>query len=79
MLDKCLVDAWIITMRAQLSDKNVSRLESVTDIKITKNCDQVLGKALDELETLKSEKEENDSLDMSTCDETKKEMGGQDA
>ncbi len=74
-----LMDVWMITMRAQLSDKNLSRLESVTNTKITKNCDQALGKVLDELENLKSEKEENDSFDMSTCDETKKEMEVQDA
>ena len=33
-----------------------------------------IGKVLDELETLKSEKEENDSFDMNVCNETKSEM-----
>jgi len=63
-------------MRAEISNKNLGRLEDLTDTKITKNCDEVLGNALTELETLKSEKEENDSFDMSTCDETKNEMDG---
>ncbi len=66
-------------MRAEISNKNLGRLEDVTDTKITKNCDEVLGKALTELETLKSEKEENDSFDMTTCDETKSEMEGKNA
>ena len=62
-----------------MSEENISRLENATDRKIRKNCDEVLGCALDELEQLKSEKEENSSFDMTTCDETKSEMEAQDA
>ncbi|MEX1053882.1 MAG: hypothetical protein WEC35_05720 [Nitrosopumilaceae archaeon] len=61
-------------MRAQISDANVARLEKATNTKITKNCDQALGKALTDLEKLKDEKEQNDSFDMTVCDETKREM-----
>ena len=62
-------------MRALISNKNIDRLEEITNTKITKNCDQAIGKALDELEILKDEKEENDSFQMSVCDATKKTMG----
>jgi len=61
-------------VRALISDKNVARLEKATNTKITKNCDQALGKALDDLEMLRDEKEEKDSFDMTVCDDTKKEM-----
>lgn len=61
-------------MRALISDENVARLEKATNTKITKNCDQALGKALDDLEKLKEKNEENDSFDMTVCDDTKKVM-----
>lgn len=61
-------------MRALISNENVARLEKATNTKITKNCDQAIGKALDDLEELKDEKEEKDSFDMTICDDTKKEM-----
>lgn len=66
-------------MRALISNKNIDRLEKATDTKITKNCDQAIGKALDDLETLKAEKEENDSFDLTVCDDTKAEMGEKNA
>jgi len=66
-------------MRPEISEENLNRLEEVTDKKISKNCDEVLGCALDELEQLKSEKEENGSFDMTTCDETKSEMRDKNA
>lgn len=66
-------------MRALISNKNIDRLEKATETKITKNCDQAIGKALDDLETLKAEKEENDSFEMNVCDETKAEMETKDA
>ena len=66
-------------MRPEISETNLDRLEIVTNQKISKNCDEVLGCALDELEQLKSEKEEDGSFDMTTCDETKSEMEDKDA
>jgi len=61
-------------MRPQISNQNLERLEEASGMKISKNCDQAVSEVLDELDELKAEKEENDSFDMTVCDETKKEM-----
>ena len=67
----------IIKVNLPSSEKNMiifSRGYKFHIMKISKNCDQAVSEVLDELDELKAEKEENDSFDMTVCDETKKEM-----
>ncbi len=60
-----------LTLKVQLSPECIETLEEITGKKITRNADQVIR----EVAAMAENAESKDSIEMSVCDNTKKEMG----
>ena len=60
-------------MNAKLQDATVKRISDATDQPISRGIDKAVNDCLDQLDELK-EKQNGNSIDMSVCDVTKKEM-----
>jgi len=60
-------------MQAKLQDETVNRISDTTDQPISRGIDKAVNDCLDQLDELK-EIQNGNSIDMSVCDVTKKEM-----
>lgn len=70
MFLKSFVTITELTMKVQLSPECIETLEEITGKKITRNADQVIR----EVAAIAEDAETNDSIEMSVCDITKREM-----
>jgi len=60
-------------MNAKLQDSTVKRISDITQQPISRGIDKAVNDCLDQLDELK-EQQNGNSIDMSICDVTKKEM-----
>ncbi len=60
-------------MNAKLQDATVKRISDATEHPISRGIDKAVNDCLDQLDELK-EQQNGNSIDMSVCDVTKKEM-----